>query len=70
MKDYTIWLKSGGSISGTMEDSEAARLKKFFKLVGEMDSFTDTDGELLLSSNSIIAVSLNAVNAKQRVGFK
>jgi hypothetical protein len=76
MKDYTIWLKGGGCIEGTMEIDEADRLKKFAKTIGTgIDDnlrspveFTDIDGVVFLCRENVIAISINKPTDKDKIG--
>lgn len=73
MKDYILWLSSGESIYGTMEDSEYERLESLYlNNHGGRQKFTDTDGVLLLNLNDVLAVGINnPINIKKKeVGFK
>lgn len=70
MKDYVVFLSSGESICGTMEDPQAARLKKAF--CGQMpgvQEFIDTEGFFLLEVKNIVALVLNHDLDKKEIGF-
>lgn len=70
MKDYVVFLSSGESVCGTMEDSKAAGLKKAFvdKMPG-IQEFTDTEGVFLLEVQNIVALVLNHDLDKKEIGF-
>jgi hypothetical protein len=70
VKDYLIWLTGGQFINGTMTDAEAARLMETYKSqAAGVQSFTDTDGQLLLTMDSIQALSINEPGAKKAIGY-
>lgn len=73
MKDYLIWLSSGSCIEGSMEDSEAQKLKEIFKEKFHcqgISEFKDTDGDLLVDMAKVEAVSINKATGKDKLGFK
>ncbi|TCL74236.1 hypothetical protein EDC14_1004174 [Hydrogenispora ethanolica] len=72
MKDYGIWLKSGGYIEGTMDDKEAERLQKCLhgECGNELEEFTDTEGKLFCRRSHIVAIAIKEPFIKEEMGFK
>lgn len=70
MKDYILWLSSGESIYGTMEDSEYGRLESLYlNNQGGRQKFTNKDGVLLLNLNDVVAVGINnPISIKKKEG--
>lgn len=70
MKDYIIWLKSGESIYGTMDDEEINRLKGWLKSNQDYPGeFQDTDGELIFFAEQVAAIAINATHDTDSIGF-
>lgn len=71
MKSYIVFLKSGESLYGVMDDAEAEKLKQAYinKTPGVME-FTDTEGVILLESQNIVSLALNEPCKEITVGFK
>lgn len=61
MKDYTIWLKSGECICGSMEEDALLSLQDSFikRVAGDMVMFTDGDGKIVLSLDRVEAIATN-----------
>lgn len=74
MKDYILWLTSGESIYGTVEDAEYERIETLYlSNQGGRQKILDTDGILLVDFNNVLAVGINEPiknNTKKEVGFK
>jgi hypothetical protein len=68
LKEYTIWLKSGKSISGTVEDDIANSIvldsKRFSKL-----RFTDCEGVVSVNRRRIEALAINNIPETRKCGF-
>lgn len=71
MKDYIIWLTSGETISGTMTDEEADRLKNWLVTnPHEPQEFVDTEGSFIVRPERIEAIAVNMVIEHNTLGFR
>jgi hypothetical protein len=69
--DYIIWLISGESIYGSMDENEAERLKKvYMEQQAGCHEFRDTDGTLLICPQKVAVVALSESGDKVQAGFK
>lgn len=65
-----MWLKSGETISGTMTNEEAIRLKQWAKsLSQEPEEFNDTDGLVIIRPERVEAVAINDSIELRKIGF-
>ena len=70
MKDYSIWLKSGGCISGTAEERIIKELQKRFNPQrGDIVLFTDEDGDIAVDLAMIEAIAINKRQEGNKMGF-
>jgi hypothetical protein len=84
MKEYIIWLDSGKSLTGKIDDETAEELAKCaVNLVAtakggnvqsirndvNMVSFDDTDGTLYVRLDKISAIGINNITESHRAGF-
>lgn len=70
MREYTVFLSSGETICGTMNETEYQRLCSLF-LQGDEGRhvFSDTQGQFVVAMNQVIAVGGNRVTEEKTVGF-
>jgi hypothetical protein len=70
MKDYTIWLKSGECITGTVNDDVAIMLNESHKILGRI-RFKDNDGFVSVKASRIEAIGINFIkDSNKNVGFR
>ena len=70
MKDYTIWLKSGECITGTVNDDVAIMLNESRKILGRI-RFKDNDGFVSVKASRIEAIGINFIkDSNKNVGFR
>lgn len=70
MKDYIVFLNSGESIYGSMEDQEAERLKQAYrKRTSWIEEFADSEGIFLLDMRQVAALVFNKNFPDKIVGF-
>jgi hypothetical protein len=74
MKAYIIFLSSGESIDGLMEDGEAERMKEAYEDMASspgVHRFRDKEGVILLDPKDIVALVIyDPRKATRPVGFK
>lgn len=61
-KDYVIWLEGGECLEGTINDETAEHLKAVFSEdppSTQIIEFNDSDGEVMICCNKIMAIGLN-----------
>jgi hypothetical protein len=68
LKEYTIWLKSGKSISGTVEDDVADIIVLDSKMFSKL-RFSDSEGVVSVNRRRIEALAINNIPETRKCGF-
>jgi hypothetical protein len=68
MKSYLIWLDSGESIEGNMEDNEVEKMCGMFdKGCNTRGNFKDTEGILHVDFHKVAAIGVNDIKEEKNV---
>ena len=69
MKDYSIWLTSGGCITGTVNEENEKLISEFDSCQDNVVKFDDTDGYVKVQKNKIAAVGFNKIAETAKAGY-